>query len=157
MRFLRTSIFADMVHPPLTTVVSEADLKDTIEATRVTLRTGHTKATAFTVFEVFETDRDLTEAVPHAMSRIDGAHEHNLAILFFWVLRTMRVMRDGGMIAQNPLTPGYPSPMSGDEATDVLEQVAMTPSYRPSVRVRIDCEDGTKLLLHEHEVTEVSA
>lgn len=154
MRYLRMSFFTSMSKPPMTTIVAERDFKVPFEQAIEQQVISAAKDGGFTTHEVFEDSDDMIHAGIRGKQLIDEATEHNMAILFFWIVGHMRFMREGGVIAPNPSAPNYPAPLTGEQARSVMEQIVHNPATKPSVTVYTDCEDGTKLELVQGQVTE---
>lgn len=154
MRYLRLSLYGDPRNP-LTTVVRESDLIDTLESIRERQVREINEGGGFACSEIFEGADALEEVTVAAAANIDREHERHLAIAFFWYLGVMQSGRQNAVILPNPLGEGYPAPMSGDEAWDVFEQMTRAPTYRPDIRAEIHCQDGTKLQVHEGKVSEL--
>lgn len=120
MRYLRTTMFAVSYDaPPVTTIMSEADVTDTLEGVRQQFLADEGPA-CFYIFEIAtDESEDLEVATANILMRMDQNRERNMAILYFWTMNLLPMMRENGVIA----TPD-PSPLTTEEITAVFEQIA---------------------------------
>lgn len=120
-RFLRTSCWAAGDMPPITTVVSEDDTKDTLEAARFQVEVPDT----FAIHDIFELDGGIVEATAHSVVTIDGEYEQNMAVLYFYAINMLTLLKPYGLW-QTP----DPSPLRVEDITYVFKRVIERDEYK---------------------------
>lgn len=144
MRVLRSSCFVDMVHPPLTTVVRDKDIRDTLESAAISSQQPGT----LVVHDIFEMPDHATiqHATRKAMQRIDLKREQNMAVLFFWSLGHFRLLTKGGTLFMDK-----PAPLTPEDIRYVFEQLKVEPSYN-DFRLTSIAYTGERVRLVEGEI-----
>jgi hypothetical protein len=130
MRVLRQSAWAGYDRPPLTTVVRDSDVVDTLESVRTQLDQDDD---VFVTSDIFDMpDGGVESATVAAMDRVNARAELNMAILYFCSAKTFPMLSTGGTI----LIPD-PSPLTYEQAEFVLNRLAARQDY-DNYRVQTD-------------------
>lgn len=122
MRALRSSIYVRAHEPPLTTVVLESDVIDTLESIRHT----HLQPGALVIHDIFDSASDIVSATTEAMQRFkaNALQEAQQALLYYWTVSKWGLLHQGGMIFMDE-----PAPLSREEIEVVFAQLAQHPEY----------------------------
>lgn len=135
MRVLRTSAFLAIDLPPMTAVVRDCDLADSIESTTQKMY----EPGQFVLHQVFEMpDGDIVSATAEAMRRGDPERESNMAVLYFWTCQHFKMQRPGSPLV---IATKDPSPLTADEIETVFEQVVHHPDFNDMILVLSVAED----------------
>jgi len=119
---MRQSAWAGYDRPPLTTVVRDEDMKDTLESVRTQMDQNDD---LFVISDIFTmADGTIEQATVQAMSRIEEQGERNMAILYFWCAKTFPMLASNGTI----LIPD-PSPLTYEQAEYALTRLAARDDY----------------------------
>lgn len=135
MRVLRASCYATPGLPPITTVVRDCDIVDTLESARVaSLVPG-----ALVLHDLFEVDRgtNIRSATMQAVERIDAEQEGNMAVLYHYNGQWLGNVSSGGV-----LTATRPAPLTPDEIEVVFDQLKSHPNYDGQL-IASPSNDGT--------------
>lgn len=148
MRVLRTSVYMDADHPPLTTVVRDCDLADTIESAAHQLESSHQTPGVLVLNEVFEVQDefgDIVEVTAVALQRIDSAREKNMALLYHWAGDTLASLTDTGVLVMDK-----PAPLDRVSMLLVFGQLKQHPNYREQTVIGFD-SDGEEVRMDAGE------
>lgn len=122
MRILRSTFYAPDL-TPMSTVVRDSDVIDTLEGVRESVKTpGY-----FTVFEIFDVDGDIgiEEATHAAGKRINFDDEKNQAIQFYWACAQFQLASENGHVIMPE-----PAPLTSDQVRVVFDQIKDHPDYK---------------------------
>jgi hypothetical protein len=146
MRVLRSSAFPKLHAEPMTTVVRDEDVRDTLESMRAQLL--ELQPEVFKTFDLFEMpDGSIEQATFKALERMDKEREKDQAVLFFWVADHMfnAVSSKGAVISPNT------APLTVEQIAEALEQIARHPRYVEQFVSQLS-EDGRTVKLVKGEV-----
>lgn len=140
MKWLR----ATMWKPDLTTmtvIVSAADVTVPLE------EIGHPDgADMLTVDDIFELESDdlaYATQVAGRRAHIAKDDERNMAILYYWLVGHMRIVKEGGVLGTEK-----PAPLSTDAIKVVFRQLMEHPQYR-GFTLQATSNDGTPISMKE--------
>lgn len=123
MRYLRSSIYASPVDPPVTTVAGEDGMTDTLESIRHSLL----EPGLLIIHEIFEASDSLEAATVEAARRqqANAEQEAHQAMLYYWTVSQWHLVTAGGTLLMDK-----PAPLSREEIEVVFAQLAQHPDYR---------------------------
>lgn len=108
--------------PPMTIVVRENDVIDTLESVAARAGQDHDGFYVNDIIEVEAEGISVVEATARAMSRMDEAEEQNMAIMYFYVVGVLHfVTRDGVWMAPDP------APLTAKQVAVVFDQIRTNP------------------------------
>lgn len=144
MRVLRSSLFASMSQPPLTTVVRDCDVRDSLESIAISSR----QPGCLITHDIFDVPRStsIQASTRLAMLRMDKRLEQNMAVLFFWTLRQLRVLRSGGTVMMDKR-----APLLVEDIRYVFDQLRQEKSYDDFTIVAF-AQDGEMVRIKEGQV-----
>jgi hypothetical protein len=124
-RVIRCTVYAHLPTPggpaPMTVATFEDNLIITAEVLAEQMRIPG----VFVATEVFETDApDEGAATIEAVMRMQESEEHNMAVMFWWVVG---YLHNASREAYIGLT--GPNPLTEEQNIEVLEQIAAHPLY----------------------------
>lgn len=140
MRVLRSSAYSPALKP-LTTVMRDSDVIDTLESIRAGIPR---EDDVLVITDLFEMEDGVIEAATHAaLARLNRDEERNMAILYFWATMTLRSVTDEGMLVMPA-----PAPLSEEQVRAVFEQIVQHSAYRHQ-HVEIPAADGTRIVIED--------
>lgn len=138
MRVMRSSAYMDMHHPPLTVVLRDSDVIDTLES----IHHGGQNDDTFVVADIFDMpDANIADATVEALRRFDDAvkrREQDMAIRYFWVVQMLPLINTNGVILSDK-----PAPLTRDELAYVEERIAAHSNYDGQTTIVFD-ETGAR-------------
>lgn len=145
MRALRSTLYSPALEP-MTIVVRDSDITDTLESARVrTAMPGFFVAT-----DLFEIDgeADIVVATVAATLRQEAMRddERNMAIQFYWATAQFQLVSRTGHVIM-PL----PAPLSVEQVRTVFEQITQHPDYTEQ-SVTATTKDGVHVHIEKGEV-----
>lgn len=134
MRILRSTMYAPDL-TPITTVVRDSDMIDTLESVRESVKTpGY-----FCTFEIFDVpeDMEIETVTMVAMERLTALGEapRNQAIQFYWATMQFQLVSDDGAVIMPE-----PAPLSTDQVVEVFQQIPDHPDYKRQTLVASSME-----------------
>lgn len=133
------------IHPigdsPVTTVMLESDVIDTLESIRHHMTSEFPSLVTSDIFEMPD-GTDIGAATIEAVNRMDEQAETHMEVLYMWTLMQWRGMAPKGIL----LAP-KPAPLTRDQVTLVLRQLANHPAYNNDRTVVIIANDLTVVTL----------
>jgi hypothetical protein len=145
---MRSSLYSGLHAPPLTTVLVEADLKDTLEATRESLHEyATTSLVTFDIFDIFDYD-GLEEATDIALRRYTERMEAemHMATTYHWVIIQLPVLNEAGIVMTKDRTP-----LNREDTVEVLMQLGSHPDLKPRQRVVVTPNEGLPVTLERRD------
>jgi hypothetical protein len=134
--------------PPLTVVLRDSDLEDTIESSVLKMKDAF--PTDYVHIDVFDMpDGGIVEATAEAMRRGNPERENNMSTLFHWTVQNFRLQQGDKplLLAPKPGAPDYPWPLTKDEIVAVYEQVVKHPAFNDHIIV-IGVSEDEKHAIH---------
>jgi hypothetical protein len=139
MRALRSSLYVSAYDPPLTTVILESDVIDTLES----IATNLPPLEALIVTDIFDSADDIAQATVEAelRRRTNAEQEAHMAMLYYWTVQTWQRIPAGGAI-------GMPkrAPLSREEIEVVFARLAQHPEYKNFTIIAFS-RDGQPVML----------
>lgn len=146
MRVLRSSMFSPALEP-LTVVIRDSDVIDTLESIRVGAKDEALHY--FIAHDIFETeDGSVEKATAFAMIRMEerAEDERNMALQFYWATAQFQLLSEGGTLIMPE-----PAPLTPEQIRTVFEQIVLHPDYR-NQHVQATAKDNTVVTIENGEV-----
>lgn len=147
MRVLRSTMYGPELSP-LTTVVRDSDVTDTLESVR--FGAPDSVPELFVATEIFEMDEaSIESATTTALERMAPLHddERNMAILFYWATAHLRLTKRGSGMLIMPAR----APLSDTQVRATFEQILKHPIYQGQ-SVQSTAQDGTVVRIEDGEI-----
>lgn len=144
MKWLRTTIWK----PDLTTVsvvVRAADV--TVPLEEISRDTGQEMLSIDDIFELESEDVAYGTMVAGRRALIEKDTERNMAILYYWLVGHMALVKDGGVLGTSK-----PAPLSTDAVRLVFRQLMEHPHYK-GFTLQATSNDGTQISMKDGHAT----
>lgn len=143
MRVLRTNAYIEADSSPVTAVMRDCDLADTIESAEHQLVSSNPTPGVLVINEVFDAadDTSIREASVMALARVNTEREKYMALMYHWVGDVLASVTPTGTLMMDK-----PTPLDSESMRVVFDQIKQHPNYQQQIVVGFD-SDGNEVRL----------